>query len=538
MNIAKCINGHFFDADTFKFCPHCGATVNDDKKINEKSSRTNMVMGMMKPPEPTIRGNMKCVDDFISEDPIDTTSLNECIHEFVVAEVFTGGTIYVCKKCGATKTTAVIPEMDEFIREPEPFDQNEYILLPVGTTTPIYSNFLELTVKSSNETKEFNYYKELKIGTDPSNDYHVDKPYISRRQATFLYERYIWFLMDNNSTNGTYINGKRLQPWKKYQLAHNDEISFANQETLIFNKKELDINILEERSIDNLIGKKIAERYRVLKLIGQGGFFKTYLVMDEKQNKQWAMKVYDKHRQSYSPKLRNIILNEARMMMTFNHVVIPKVEEIIEDNRFICIIREYVFGDSLDTVIRNNGPMEQKTVLKWAEQLCDVLGYLHKQNPPYVYRDMKPANIIVQPCGDIKLVDFGTVSIYDAVREQRDDCIFVTRGYAASEQYAGKIDPRSDIYSLGITLHHLVTGVDPNTPPYETKPIREINPNLSSAFEAIILRCIQLNPDDRFQNCDELMVALQGGPIYPHKKKGFFRKIIWQKRLFRTVAIV
>lgn len=523
MNIVKCVNGHFFDTDKFKFCPHCGANVNDVKKTNEETNRTNMVMGMMKPPEPMIRGNIKCVDEFISEDPINTTSLNECMHEFVVAEVFTGGTIYVCKKCGATKITTAIPEMDEFIKEAEPFNQNEYILLPVGTTTLTYSKFLELTVKSSGETKEFNNYEEVKIGTESSNDYCIDKPYVSRRQATFLYERYIWFLMDNNSTNGTYINGKRLQPWKKYQLAHKDEISFANQETLIFKKHELDVNILEERSIDSLIGKRI-EQYEVLKLIGQGGFFKTYLVMDKKQNKQWAMKVYDKHRQSYSPKLRNIILNEAHMLMRFNYTAIPKVAEIIENNRFICIVREYIFGDSLYTIVSNTGPLEQEIVLKLAQQLCAVLGYLHKQNPPYIYRDMKPENVIVQPCGDIKLVDFGTVSIYDAVQKQRDDCLLMTRGYAAPEQYIGNADPRSDIYSLGVTLHHLITGVSPYEPPYELKPIRSINQNLFPGLEAIILKCVQLNPDERFQNCDELMIALQGGPVYPDKKKGFFKK--------------
>lgn len=112
---------------------------------------------------------------------------------------------------------------------------------------------------------------------------------------------------------------------------------------------------------------------------------------------------------------------------------------------------------------------------------------------------------------------------------KQDGCVLGTRGYAAPEAFYGVIDQRSDIFSLGMTMHHLVTGINPNTPPYETKPIREINSQLSSKLEAIIMRCIRPNPDERFQSCEELMKALEGNPVTTQKKPGLFNKILGAK---------
>lgn len=153
-------------------------------------------------------------------------------HNFVVAEDYTGGTKYVCKNCCKVKHEGLFTsQTDEINRK-----NDEYVLLPPDITAVLYSDTLRFTIVSSGETKEFNK-SEVNVGRDPSNDYHLDgKSYIARRQATFLYERQMWFLRDNNSTNGTYINGKRLEPGKKYQLTTNDEISFAKQETVIFYK--------------------------------------------------------------------------------------------------------------------------------------------------------------------------------------------------------------------------------------------------------------------------------------------------------------
>lgn len=210
----------------------------------------------------------------------------------------------------------------------------------------------------------------------------------------------------------------------------------------------------------------------MLKLLGEGGFFKTYLVTDKKCNKSYVMNVCYKNHSRYSPALREVILQEP-YMMKLSHPAVPRVVDITEDEKRIFIIREYIDGQTLDTIIRKNGPVKQDTVINWAIQLFDALGYLHKQNPPYIYRDMNPANVILQPCGTLKLVDFGMAAVYDALHNQ-DDCILGTKGYASPEQYVGKSDPRSDIYGLGMTLYYLLTGVNPNTPSYEKKQSEQL----------------------------------------------------------------
>lgn len=282
-------------------------------------------------------------------------------------------------------------------------------------------------------------------------------------------------------------------------------------------------SIRRNHIIDSLIGKKVGDRYTVFRFLGWGGFFKTYLAADETCNKQWAMKLCDKHQQGFSPEFRNIILQESQTMMRFDHPAIPKVVDILENNDCICIIREYVDGETLAEVLRNRGPVTQDSAIRWAKQLCDVLGYLHKHNPPCIYQDVKPANVVLQPDGNVKLIDFGTATPYDD--RAYNASVLGTIGYAAPEQYVGKWDCRSDIYGLGVTLHHLVTGVDPGMPPYETKPIRMLNPDLSPGLEAIILRCIQPNPDERFQTCDALMTAL-------HKEQQHLSKESWRTKLF------
>lgn len=277
-------------------------------------------------------------------------------------------------------------------------------------------------------------------------------------------------------------------------------------------------------STDNLIGKTVGGRYEGLKLLGYGGASRTLLVYDVKCNKVWAMQVYDKNNKNFSPAIREALLQEPRMMMNLKHMAIPAVVDIIEDDDNIFIVREYIEGETLDDVLRDNGPVPADTAVMWAKLLCDVLGYLHKQNPPYIYRDMKPANIILKPDGNLKLINFGAGKVYDITMREQDICYLATKGYAAPEQYGGWSDARSDIYALGMTLHHLVTGLDPNQLAYETEPIRAINPNFPMSLESIISRCVQINPDDRFQSCDELMIALEGGPINP-PKKGLINKI-------------
>lgn len=261
---------------------------------------------------------------------------------------------------------------------------------------------------------------------------------------------------------------------------------------------------------EHFIGKLVGDKYKILALLEQGSVFKSYLAIEEMRNKQYALKVCDKHHNGYSEKLRDRILQEVNCWQKLNHSSIQKVYDVLEDENGIYIVSEYIEGNSLAEVLCKNGPVAQDRVIDWAQQLCEVLGYLHKQNPPYIYGDIKPANIMLQPEGNVKLIDFDVSKVDDVLTS-----FLSTMGYAAPEGYHGKL---SDIYSLGVTLHQLVTGVDPCMPTYMLEPIRAINPNLSFGLERIILKCTQIYPEARYQSCDELLVDLQGGIPYPPAK--------------------
>ena len=610
-------------------------------------------------------------------------------HNFIVAEEYTGGTDYVCTKCGKKKTVSTAFDIQPDNTDIKA-DESDYVLLDSNITTILYSDTLRLTIETTGKTVQFR--KDIvSVGRSLYCDLPLNsKKTIARQQATFFYEDEMWFLRDDFSTNGTWINGARMQPGKKYQLAANDEINFALSEKVIFYKQEqskqstedadakalafleagmatfakserkdevafkliiaalsdaplyfpveIDIEAMlenvdvaklkpgdtlqpqkdvkmriltlvlesgdefvpmftsndeakkgpsasiiryypqdylpmlvkkdkpviinpfnefrfllskqiitevllplvqnktntsdkafqQEEKQDKYLGTVVGGKYSVIKLIGRGGFYSTYIVQDIKSNKRWAMKLCDKTNRNYSPAIRENILQEPHIMMKLNHPAIPKVVDIGENDESIFIVREYIEGVTLESVVRECGAQSADKVIKWSKELCDMLSYLHNLKPPHIYRDMKPANVILMPDNHLKVVDFGIVRIYDLMKN-RDTCWLGTKGYAAPEQYGGcqQTDARTDIFGLGMTMHHLVTGVDPKQPPYETKPICQINPDLPKGLEYIISKCIQPNPDDRYQNCDELMDDLNNYMNLP--KKSFLGKLFGKK---------
>lgn len=273
------------------------------------------------------------------------------------------------------------------------------------------------------------------------------------------------------------------------------------------------------------IGSIIDGKYEILKRIGQGGMSKVYLAMDLRLNKQWAVKEIRKHadKKNQEVMVQSLIV-EANLMKKLDHPALPRIVDIIDNGNTIYVVMDYIEGESLDKILEEYGPQSQEVVIDWAKQLCDVLGYLHNQQPPVIYRDMKPANVMLKPEGNLKVIDFGIAREYK--EENLADTVSLgTRGYAAPEQFGGKgqTDARTDIYCLGATLYHLVTGQNPSEPPYEMFPIRQWNPSLSGGLERILQKCTQLNPDDRYQNCDELMYALEHyeevDDVYRRKQK-------------------
>ncbi len=258
------------------------------------------------------------------------------------------------------------------------------------------------------------------------------------------------------------------------------------------------------------VGTVIDNKYEILKLIGQGGMSKVYLAMDKRLNKQWAIKEIRKiSKDKNNEVVIQSAISEANLIKKFDHPSIVRIVDIIDNDDVIYIIEDYIEGQTLDRILYEYGAQPQELVIEWGIKLCEALNYLHSLDPAIIYRDMKPANIMLTPSRNIKIIDFGIAREYKQ-NNIADTAALGTKGYAAPEQYGGKgqTDVRTDIYCLGVTLYHLVTGQNPCEPPYEIYPIRHWNPQLSVALERIIEKCTQLNPDNRYQSCNELMYDL------------------------------
>ncbi len=261
------------------------------------------------------------------------------------------------------------------------------------------------------------------------------------------------------------------------------------------------------------IGSLVDGKYKILSEIGHGGMSVVYMAINEKANKTWAIKEVRKDGVLDFEAVRQGLIVETDLLKKLRHPNLPSIIDVIENSENFLIVMDYIEGNSLETALKEYGAQPQEDVIEWALQLCDVLGYLHSREPAIIYRDMKPANVMLKPDGTVMLIDFGTAREYKA-RNVADTTCLGTIGYAAPEQFGGQgqTDARTDIYCLGTTLYHLVTGCspDPGSPPdYGLRPIREINPALSAGLENIIIKCVQKKPDDRYQSCAELTYALE-----------------------------
>lgn len=258
------------------------------------------------------------------------------------------------------------------------------------------------------------------------------------------------------------------------------------------------------------VGSVVDGKYKILSEIGHGGMSVVYMAINEKANKTWAVKEVRKAAVLNFEAIKQGLIVETDMLKKLKHPNLPSIIDVIEDEDTFLIVMDYIEGNSLNNSLDEFGAQPQEYVIEWAKQLCDVLGYLHTRQPAIIYRDMKPANIMLKPDGNLTLVDFGTAREFKE-KNLADTTCLGTVGYAAPEQFGGmgQTDARSDIYCLGATLYHLVTGFNPSEPPYEIRPIRSINPALSSGLEKIIQKCTQRNPDDRYQSAAELMYALE-----------------------------
>lgn len=273
------------------------------------------------------------------------------------------------------------------------------------------------------------------------------------------------------------------------------------------------------------IGSLVDGKYKILSEIGHGGMSVVYMAINEKANKTWAVKEVRKDGKMDFNTVRQGLMAEIETLKKLKHPNLPSIVDVIEDEDSFIIVMDYIEGRSLDKIIEENGAQPEAYVVEWAKQLCDVFGYLHSRTPAIIYRDMKPANVMLKPDGNIMVIDFGTAKNYEI--DLGETTGIGTIGYAAPEQYIGsglgRTDARTDIYCLGITMYHLLTNIDPCKNLISDKPIRAVNPALSHGLDAIIQKCTQYQPSDRYQSCAELMYDLENyeilEPLYKKRQK-------------------
>lgn len=156
------------------------------------------------------------------------------------------------------------------------------------------------------------------------------------------------------------------------------------------------------------IGSLVDGKYRVLSEIGHGGMSVVYMAINEKANKTWAIKEVRKDGVKDFEVVRQGLIVETEMLKRLDHPNLPSIVDVIENEDTFLIVMDYIEGNPLSQALEEYGAQPQEFVIEWAKQLCDVLDYLHTRNPAIIYRDMKPANIMLKPDGNITLIDFGT----------------------------------------------------------------------------------------------------------------------------------
>lgn len=227
---------------------------------------------------------------------------------------------------------------------------------------------------------------------------------------------------------------------------------------------------------------------------------------------------------------------ESYLLSTLQHPLIPHFYSVFLEEDRSYIVQEYVDGENLEQVIARQGPLPEDAVVQWASALCDLLIYLHDQAEPVIFRDLKPANILLRSADrSLVVVDFGIARPYqlDVV-----GTIVGTPGYAPPEQYQGLATPRSDIYALGATLYRLVTGYDPeHEAPFTFPPVRTLNAAVSLPFAAVIERAVALNPQDRFASAADMSAALGRVRLRPFMGQGPARGRGNSRRTWSGVAV-
>lgn len=257
-------------------------------------------------------------------------------------------------------------------------------------------------------------------------------------------------------------------------------------------------------------GTILENRYKIINLVKAGGMGAIYKAQDNKLDCICAVKELlplqgNPQKQTQAEEW---FKREAKLLARLDHANLPKVSDYFISHGRYYLVMTFIEGEDLDTkLLREGNPgLSEDKVVEWARQILDVLHYLHSQKPPVIYRDIKPANIMVHKDGRAMLIDFGIARTIHQDRCETKKTVIGTNGYAPIEQCRGNAEPRSDLYALGATMHQLLTGIEPL--PFRFQPLRKINPSFSQKLEAAVMKALQDNVSERFSTAKEMLEVL------------------------------
>lgn len=265
----------------------------------------------------------------------------------------------------------------------------------------------------------------------------------------------------------------------------------------------------------------VMSNYRIIAPLGKGGNCEAYLAEYGEEKRKVTVKKCREIDGEVSAGIKKNMETEARILSGLNHRSIPKFIEKSGNT----IVLEYMPGDSLEKILLKRGAVKEKEAARIAKDLAGILRYLHGRREPVIYRDLKPANIVISEEGKVSLIDFGAARYYKPY-ERSDTVNLGTMGFAAPEQFGnlGQTDPRTDIYCLGMTLLQMVSGVNTQDAEAVTRYKQNGVKGISPEFMSIIRKCTSPDRGDRFKSAKEIMIALDNYPKMVRKRG--FRKAV------------
>jgi tetratricopeptide (TPR) repeat protein len=269
----------------------------------------------------------------------------------------------------------------------------------------------------------------------------------------------------------------------------------------------------------------LISRYQLVSRIGQGGMGAVYKASDTRlDNRLVAIKEMSKAGlpATLLEEAEAAFEREARLLGKLLHPNLPRIHDHFTENDRSYLVMDFIDGETLEEYLDNKGhvPLPTEQVVNWAEQLCDVLSYLHNHQPPIIFRDLKPANVMISESGHIFLIDFGIARIFKP-GQSHDTVALGSPGYAAPEQYGkAQSTPRSDLYSLGALTHCLLTGDDPSERPFFFRPASQLNPAVPSGLSALLQRMLEMDAERRPASAQEVLQSLRSGDSTYQRQQG------------------